>query len=501
MKTPSCLSENKHQKSTFSLINRLSSHFRRSCRMLPSLIIVLTLTTCTYGENPAVQLLFTDKGLQYGKHVGAGWIQDNLKHFSLPDIKGRILGVSYMLSDITISQCDFPEPSVEFSDDVNGFTSSLSGLSVAIKGNWATQCRWIRGGTFDLALFDLDVMSVVELGKDADGHLSVTSNKCRARVGDLMIQLHGASWFLKHFVDFFKNHIKGELQSKICPCVEKFIVNLEDHLKATNVSFEVCKALGVDLPLTSPPLINASALNLGLKGEFYSIKTHEDPPFEAPPFSLPEQPDYMMSVGVSAYTLNSASFAFYSAGLLQVLINDSMIPPGFPFRLNTSSFGHFIPQLPKLFPDLLMELQVYARDIPMFYFLPGAVKLNFLAAVKAFAIQPNSTWTPLFKLNADSEFSGKVWISDGKVKGSVAMDNFTLTLAASEIGTFKTDHLEDLAKMGLKMALSQLNQKLAKGFDLPRMKHGELVNTVLNVEKGFMAISSDAELWSADRRF
>lgn len=59
-------------------------------------------------------------------------------------------------------------------------------------------------------------------------------------------------------------------------------------------------------------------------------------------------------------------------------------------------------QLPKMFPGLLMNLQVYAREVPLFSFQPGAVKLDLQSAVKAFAIQPNGTQTPLFKLNVVS---------------------------------------------------------------------------------------------------
>lgn len=44
-----------------------------------------------------------------------------------------------------------------------------------------------------MALFSVDVTSVVELGKDADGRLSVTSVSCDAKVGDLDLQLHGGA--------------------------------------------------------------------------------------------------------------------------------------------------------------------------------------------------------------------------------------------------------------------------------------------------------------------
>ncbi|XP_076597365.1 bactericidal permeability-increasing protein [Chaetodon auriga] len=476
--------------------------------MLPSVIVVLMLLPFACGENPAVQVILTNKGLQYGKHVGAGWIQDKLESVVFPDISGEIPisifgNIDYTLTGITITKCDFPEPSVEFYQDARGFKTSMSGLSVALTGGWTTHFGFIHSsGTFDMAIFSVDVTSVVQLGKDADGHLSVASASCDAQVGNLDIQFKGGtSWIFQPLVEHFKGSVKGEIKDKICPNVEESIVMLESHLQAMKVSFDVDRDLTLELPLTGLPIIDASSLNLGLKGEFYSNKTHAEPPFEAKPFTMPKQSGYMLAVGLSEFTLNSASYGYYSAGLLQALINDSMIPPGSHVHLNTSSMGPFIPQLPKLFPGLLMNLQVYAREVPLFSFQSGSVKLNLLGAVKAFAIQPNGTQTPLFKLSVDSIFSGKPWTADGKLKGSMGMNNLTLTLASSEVGTFKTDAIETVARMASQVMVANLNEKLGKGVDLPRMKRAKLVNTVLAVEEGFIAVSSDAQVLQTGGRF
>lgn len=471
-------------------------------KMLPSVIVALMLVSLTCGENPAIQVVLTNKGLQYGKHVGAGWIQEKLELVTLPDISGKvgmgILGsIDYTLTGIRITKCDFPEPSVEFNPDPVGFKTSTSGLSVAISGDWRTHYIAIHdGGTFNMALFNVDVASVVQLGKDADGHMSVTSVSCSASIGNVDVQFSGgASWIFQPFVKHFKGRIRGEIESEICPAVEKFIVNLEYSLQATNVSFDVNQDLSLDVPLTDVPVIEASSLNLGLKGEFYSIKTHQEPPFEAQPFTMSEHAGYMLSVGLSEFTVNSAAFGYFSAGLLQTVINDSMIPPTSPVHLNTSQMGPFIPQLPKMFPGLLMSLQLYAQEVPAVSFQPGAVKIGFQAAVKALAIQPNATQTPLFKLLVDSEFSGKFWTDEGKVKGSLTMDNLTLSLASTEVGTFKTDALENLAKIGMKtMVLSKVNLQMSEGIYLPRMRHAKLTNSVLTVEEGFIAFSSDTEV-------
>uniref|UniRef100_A0A8C2WH40 Bactericidal permeability-increasing protein n=1 Tax=Cyclopterus lumpus TaxID=8103 RepID=A0A8C2WH40_CYCLU len=468
--------------------------------MLPPVIVVLMLISFTCGENPAVQVILTNKGLQYAKHVGAGWIQERLDRVTLPDISGKILGsIYYTFSGVTITRCDFPEPSVEFYQNVTGFKSSISGLSVAVSGRWMTHFGLIHdGGSFDMAIFNMDVSSVVELGKDADGHLSVASVHCEAQVGNVDMQFRGgASWIFQPFVEHFKGRIKGEIEARVSVYI--FVRFISKVVFSLNVD----ENFTFDLPLTGIPLINASSMNLGLKGEFYDIQTHTEPPFEAQPFSVPEQPGYMLSVGLSEFTLNSASYVFYSAGLLQVLITDSMIPPYFHVHLNTSWMGPYIPQLPKMFPGLLMTLQIYAREVPMFSFQPGVVQMGFQGAVKAFAIQPNGTQTPLFKLNVDSKLSGKVWLAGGRLKGSVTLENFTVTLAASEVGTFETDVLEHLMKAGMMLAVGKLNVELGKGVVLPRMMHAQLINTVLGIEKvsGFITISSDAQVVLTDRGF
>ncbi|KAM6977728.1 bactericidal permeability-increasing protein [Aplochiton taeniatus] len=400
---------------------------------------------------------------------------------------------------MTVSQSDVPEPMVEFFEEITGFQAGISGLSIAVSGKWNTNYGIIYDdGWFNLAIFNMDMSSVVQVGSDYAGRLSITSMYCDANIEKAKINFHGgASWIFQLMVESFQGRIKREITERICPAVEHNVAKLEEYLEAMNVAFEVNEALVLEIPLTNSPVMDASSLGLDLKGEFQSCSSKRDPPFMAQPFELHEKEGYMLTMGLSEFTLNSASYGYYSAGLMQALINDSMIPPGSPFHLNTSYFGVLIPQLPKQFPGMLMELQVYAREVPMFSFFPGAIFLDFQGSIKAFALQTNKTLAPLFQLNADSIFNGHFFISAGKLKGSMKMENFTLALISTEVGTFQTAALENFMKTGINMVvMSKVNAKLAKGLALPSMPHGQLVNPVLTLKKGFIAISSDAEVWS-----
>ncbi|XP_029690122.1 bactericidal permeability-increasing protein [Takifugu rubripes] len=462
-------------------------------------LAVIVLITPTSGETPAVHVSLTDKALHYGAYVGAQWMTDKLKDVSIPDISGEIYilfdNLHYTLMGITIENVEFPEPSVEFYPG-RGLDTSVSDVSVTLTGGWITRFGLIQdGGTFQMIVFDTDVTFAVQLGRGVGGHPFVTSVNCEAHVGGVDMQFRGgASWIFQPFVSKYRDRVRGEIEDKICPQLKESIIMLDYRLQVFGVSIDVNKDLTLDLGLTDDPVIDVSSLNVGLKGVIYSIKTHAEPPSEPQPFSLAEQPDSMLTLGVSEFTLNSASYAYYSAGLLQILLNDSMIPSYSPVHLNTSSFGAFIPQLPKMYPGLLMNLQLYAREVPVVSFQPGLVTLDLQGAVKAYAIQPTGAQIPLFTLNTDSKFSGKVWTAGGRLKGSAEMKNLTVTLEATEIGGFETAALENLARVGAKLAITKLNQRLGKGVELPRLKHAELTNTTLEVEMGFITISTDAQI-------
>ncbi|XP_008291735.1 WD repeat-containing protein 65 [Stegastes partitus] len=135
------------------------------------------------------------------------------------------------------------------------------------------------------------------------------------------------------------------------------------------------------------------------QGEFYNIGKHQEPPFSPADFSLPPQIDRMLYIGMSVFTANSAAFVYNKAGALSLYITDDMIPQGSPFRLNTKTFGIFIPQIAKQFPGLMMKLLVKTVKDPIITFQPNNVTVQATATVTAYAIQPNATLAPLFVLN------------------------------------------------------------------------------------------------------
>ncbi|XP_035239219.1 bactericidal permeability-increasing protein [Anguilla anguilla] len=468
--------------------------------MCRSLLLLLSLAACAMATNPAIKAVLTDKGLKFGTKVGTEWLQAQILKAQIPDMSGdvslSILGsVHYTLSRMGVARLNMPLPSVVFSEGT-GVQVDLTGFNMAVKGQWNTHYLFIRdGGTFRLGMFNVGVSLQLQVGSDENGHLSVSSVQCRSSIGAMDILFHGgASWVLQQFVTQFKHQIQSQVQEKICPTFERGIQGLESHLAAMNVSIPLYRVLLLDMPLTNSPAIQASDLSLDFKGEFYSAQCPKEPPFVSKKFQLPPQERFMLTLGVSEFCLNSAAFAYMSTGLLQINITDKMIPPHFPIHLNTSSFGQFVPQLPKLYPNMLMLFHVYASSTPLVSFLPDNATLLLSASAKAYAIKPNSSaLIPLFRLDLSANIGGKFFVEDMMLKGSLMLNNFTLTLGASEVGTFSTLPLQKVLNVGITtMALPLLNAKLKHGLPIPAIKNVNLSNAVLKVNKGFVAVATDA---------
>ncbi|KAG9270191.1 bactericidal permeability-increasing protein-like [Astyanax mexicanus] len=450
----------------------------------------------THAEYSALQAVLSQKGLEKVAHWSTDWLQNELSSIELPEVRGGVnIGIGtvhYVLHDMSIQRCDLPEPSVAFSEGT-GVSLQVSGLSIAISGHWNTQFGVIHdSGWFEIAVYTVNLNTVLQLGSDEE-RLSISTIMCSADVGSVQVNFHGgASFIFQPFVDIFSGQIANEIRVQICPALEKGIDVLERHLAAVPVALKVDPYVFMNISLTDSPLVEDSGLGLNVTGEFYSISSPSEPPFSPDYFDLTWQENFMMSLGASEFCVNSAAYAYHTAGALQIRITEDMIPKASPFHLNTSAFGSLIPQLPKQYPDMPMELQLYTSETPLISFSKTVTSVRLLASVKAFAVKPDSGTVPLFRLDIESSFSAKAYIEKVLVKGALEMKNLTVTLGATEIGQFSITPIERALTLGMKaFVLPKVNAQLSEGIQLPFVKGFGLKNAVMAIEDGFVAVAAD----------
>ncbi|XP_037347122.1 bactericidal permeability-increasing protein-like [Pungitius pungitius] len=466
------------------------------CWLALGALIPLTLST-----DPGVKVKLTAKGLEYGRTLGMASIQKKLKTIKVPDMAGKesvspIGTVQYSLTNLQIVEVGLPTSAVALVPGT-GVRLSIGKAFLRLHGNWRVKyLRIIKdSGSFDLSVSDLTVAASVAIQSDETGRPAVHAAGCAATVGGASIKFHGgASWLYNLFTKFIEKAIRSALQRQICPLVTDAVSDLNPQLKTLNVIAKVDQYAEIEYSLVSSPAVTTSSIELGLKGEFYNIGKRKEPPFSASAFDLPLQTDNMLYIGLSAFTANSAAFVYSTAGALSLYVTDDMLPKASPFRLNTRTFGVFIPQVAKLFPGLMMKLLVKTAKTPVVTFEPNNTTVQATGAVTAYAIQPNATLSPLFVLNLESSVSAQLSVSATRVAGAVTLNKMDLTLETSYVGEFQVKALSSPFQLVLKaVVIPLLNGQLAKGYPLPTIGKMKLVNTQLQVLKDYMLIGTDVQ--------
>ncbi|XP_051957871.1 bactericidal permeability-increasing protein-like [Xyrauchen texanus] len=465
------------------------------------LLALLTPVPEATVTNAGVKVKLTQTGLEYSRQIGIASIQKKLRTIKVPDISGTesvdpIGKVQYSFTGMQIVNLRLPQSALGLVSGT-GVSLSISNAFINLHGNWRVKyLRIIKDrGSFDLAVSELTISTTIAVMSDDTGRPSVSMTNCAATVGKIRVKFHGgASWLYNLFSSFINKALRNALQKQICPLVEDSIADMNPHLKTLNVLAKVDNYAEIEYSMVASPVISNTSIDLGLKGEFYNIGQHKEPPFSTTPFSLPSQDTNMLYIGLSAFTANSAGFVYHNAGALSLNITDDMIPSGSPIHLNTGTFGVFIPQIAKMYPGLMMKLLVKTVKEPTLTFESNNVTVQASSTVTAYAIQPNNTLSSLFVLNLEGSVSARIYVTELKLAGAVTLNKIDMSLAKSYVGPFKVTSLDNIFTMVLKVAvIPKVNARLEEGYPLPAIGKMHLINTQLQVLKDFLLIGTDVQ--------
>ncbi|XP_050976116.1 bactericidal permeability-increasing protein isoform X2 [Labeo rohita] len=426
-------------------------------------------------------------------------IQQKLKTIKLMDMSGTekldIGKVEYSITGMQIVNLGLPKSAVGFVPGT-GILLSVANAYITLRGNWRVKyLRLIRDtGSFDLTVNELAVSSNIEVKSDGTGHPTVSMTNCAATVGSVKVKLHGgASWLYSLFSSFMNTALHKALQKQICRSVTDSFADMNSFLKSLNA--KVDQYAEIEYTMVESPVISNTMIELGFKGEFYNIGQHKEPPFSPKPFSLPSQETNMLYMGVSAFSINSASFVYHRAGALRLYITDDMIPSDSSNRLNTKTFGTFIPQIEKTYPGLMMKLLFETVKEPLITCEPNNMTIQASGMMTAFAIQSDGTLSPLFVLNLEGSVSTNIYVSGLKLAGHVTLDKIHMSLAKSYVGSFQVTSLDDIFTTVLKVAvIPKVNAQLKEGYSLPATVKMQLQKTQIQVLKDYVLIGTDVQV-------
>ena len=158
----------------------------------------------------------------------------------------------------------------------------------------------------------------------------------------------------------------GHLELRLC---EQASGNC-DTLSPLNVTTNTTQQL--------PLLIDDDAILLASGAEVFSSAAPREAPYPhgALPTHLPanfNESRHMLALYLDPFFLSSAVYGIAEAGLFNLTINDSMIPPDVHkyIQLNTTYFRFIFPELYKRFPNDLMLLTLFPGEVRAVDAIPG----------------------------------------------------------------------------------------------------------------------------------
>ncbi|XP_029932359.1 bactericidal permeability-increasing protein-like [Myripristis murdjan] len=443
------------------------------------------------GRNPGVQVKLTQKGLDYARQVGMEKLKQKLQTIQIPDFSGKSK-VKYSLTNVRIVGMGIPNSALTLAPGT-GISMSIRDAFINVRGNWRVRYKFIRtSGSFDLDVNGLSIGTTISVTSGAGGRPVVSSVNCGASIGSTRIKFHGrASWLYNIFRKLIERPMRKKMEEQICPRVSDTVSDLNPRLQTLNVLARVDKHAEIEYSMVSSPVVTQSSIALNLKGQFYNIGRHQEPPFSPQPFSMPTQ-QHMVYMGMSAFTANSAGFVYNRAGILSVSITDDMIPSVSPIRLSTSSFGVIIPEISRRFPGLKMKLTMSAASDPMVIFKPNNMTITAVATVTAFAIQADSTLSPLFVLKLDTSVSAAMSVTQMRLGGTLSLNKMEMSVQSSNVGNFQVSVLNNFIPTVLRwVVIPIVNTELRKGYPLPELQNMQLMNTQLQIMQDYLMIGTD----------
>ncbi|XP_008696330.2 bactericidal permeability-increasing protein [Ursus maritimus] len=465
-----------------------------------ALLVLATLGTAVIATtNPGIVARITQKGLDYACQQGVAVLQKELEKIKIPDFSGTFkikhLGKGkYSFYSMVIRGFQLPSSQIKLAPS-KGLDLSMRNANVKISGKWKARKKFIKtSGNFDLSVEGVSssTPSAPSLPGLVQGRAPESSPGTLGKP-HACFHMSISRWLIQLFHKKIESSIRKTMSSKICQVVTSSVSSkLQSYLKTLRVTTKIDQVAGINYSLVAPLTAMADSLDGQLKGEFYNVAQPSPAPFGPPALAFPPDHERMVYLGFSDYFFNTAGLVYQQAGVLHLTVTDDMIPKGSKFRLTTTFLGALIPQVAKMFPNMTVQLNIWASSPPHLTMLPTGLVFTPALETQAFAVLPNSSLAPLFVLHLSTNVSVEVGATSDRLVGKLRLDRLLLELKHSDVGPFSVEVLQAIMNYVLPtIAIPKINERLQKGFPLPLPANVQLFNLVLQSHQNFLLLGAD----------
>ncbi|XP_044515727.1 bactericidal permeability-increasing protein-like [Gracilinanus agilis] len=472
---------------------------KMSQKMWVGLMLMATMGVAMQGsEMPGLVIKITQKGLNYVSKKEGILLHKELMKICIPNIEGDSKsphqGIGhYQLINMSISKFQMPNMHVRLVPNVGLKLSIQKGL-VTISGKWKDH-KYDKKSHIPFVLkINVFITAMFYLGKNNKNQLTVSTNQFNIQTKTAKISTTNQTSLKNLYKKVIGPIFQKEIKQKMSSMINNYTINyLQPYLQTMPVKVFADAIAGINYSLVAAPKVTAHGLYVPLKGQFFSLINQSKHAFSPSVMEIPEDNHQMIYFAVSHCFFNSAKQVYQDAGIKFLKMTDKMVPKDSKFPLTTNVYGTLIPQVSKMFPNMKMQFILGMPSISSIT-ITSKKRMGFMCPISthAYAIFPNSTLAPLFRISLNTFVSFYMRAKHGKILAHMELKRLQVNLNYSYIGNFQVSVLHNpLTYYMSKIWIPMINGRLKKGYHLPVPIHFHPYNYHIYSYKNYVLFGAD----------
>ncbi len=391
---------------------------------------------------------------------------------------------------------------------------ALNSISVKCSANWNFKLKiWPHkpdgSGSVDIAVSSTSA-SVAAAVAVAGLHPQLQCGAAGVTVGNIDLTFHGSA--LDWIIDLFKGDIEGAvkkaLQSDFAGIVASFInTDVNAELAGLNLDLAIKAVPPYNISearfgFLAAPVVNSSFMGVSLQGDVVALAAPDAPlpiaPPALPPFSPSSAGTHFIEALISPYTLLSAAYTFFAAGLLSWPVPPADLPLGFNV---SGAYKLVAPGFVAAYPSgASVALAVSVEAMPDCTATAAEGVSVALPLLVAFLGQAaNGSFMEGFALNLGASLSLSLAVAPNplvpggsKLTGQLGFVDAAVSLNSSSVGAVDVGLLGLFANVTVQLVLVPIfDALLGVGLPLPATSGLALTNASVATGDGYLLFGAD----------
>jgi hypothetical protein len=428
-------------------------------------------------------------------------LEAELRNVTIPDQKFNVVVVDLHLDSMHITDASV---ALAARPDAGGVAVDAALPELVLSAQYHAWVLGIAAGSGTCTVkFGGSGGARINVTATPSGKPAVASSGVTVSVSNLNLDCSGgAGKVIDALEKVFSGAIKDQITSAAKSALASFI-DTDANAALSKVDLDVAVdggAVVLRFDLTAAPAEGGGEyLAVPVLGDAIPAGSPSRAPFPVPPVPPSDAArlaDFVQVV-LSAFTFESAAWAFWEAGKLATVVPHTVIPPGFPIQLNTTDVAVLAPGLAAAFPGDWLQLSVAVSAPPTFNL--SATTGATLAAPVAVVFQPLTPTGPAdaFALGCTvgAGLSLAVVPTPGggqNLTGNLTYVSCDVAVLNSTVGSVSAGGLAVLVDFALAdVVLPLFNAVLNAGVPIPSLDGLALAGSAVDYGAGFVAVSSN----------